>query len=202
MRFLAVFLVLIPCVLANMVHYRDVPALTLYKGEMTRSRRVSSRPQIQCESGACQKCSFETVQCINRGWDGKKAHWKCEANMLNECQFGEVKIQCEGYDAPGDEYILPGSCGLKYTVRSTKQGSEVLTEFIFIVIALIFIALILAWIFSPLPRQIHYEQQTTFDNGFTTGYLHGSLNHREVYPVYVESSDSSTKSGYGTSESL
>ena len=33
-------------------------------------------------------------------------------------------MSCEGYDYPEDPYILAGSCGLRYNMDYTKQGSE------------------------------------------------------------------------------
>ncbi len=49
----------------------DVKTLTLYKGQRTEARRVSSIPQIKCVGGSA-KCAYEpdVVQCYNRGSNG------------------------------------------------------------------------------------------------------------------------------------
>lgn len=36
--------------------------------------------------------------------------------------FGRLDVSCEGYDRPGDSYVLRGSCGLRYTL--TPSGSS------------------------------------------------------------------------------
>lgn len=49
----------------------DVRTLTLYKGQRTQARRVSSIPQLKCVGGS-GKGSYEpdVVQCYNRGSNG------------------------------------------------------------------------------------------------------------------------------------
>jgi hypothetical protein len=38
--------------------------------------------------------------------------WECKADLNKAVKFGELKVSCEGYDYPNDEYILAGSCGV------------------------------------------------------------------------------------------
>ncbi|KAK3698184.1 hypothetical protein QZH41_019287, partial [Actinostola sp. cb2023] len=42
--------------------------------------------------------------------------WECKADMDNKYKFGEIAVNCEGYDYPDDPYILKGSCGLEYSL--------------------------------------------------------------------------------------
>ena len=39
--------------------------------------------------------------------------WKCETQLDPSCQLQEIKIVFEGYDYPGDPYVLKGT----HTVR-------------------------------------------------------------------------------------
>ena len=83
------------------------------------------------------------MQCYNRGTDGRSMmmmmmmmmmmlmmvmsrsiQWECKSEMDNSFRFGQVEVVCEGYDYPGDPYILLGSCGLEYHLELTKEGRE------------------------------------------------------------------------------
>ena len=34
--------------------------------------------------------------------------WKCEADLPESLRFGRVEVSCEGWDGPGDPYVLKG----------------------------------------------------------------------------------------------
>jgi len=105
------------------IHLRDVQALTFQKGMYTTSRRTSPYPQLKKVGGEVTN-SYEpsTVQCKNVGFDGAKVNWKCEADMDKKYKFGSIEVVCEGYEMPGDQYVLVGSCGLEYTLDYTARG--------------------------------------------------------------------------------
>ncbi|CAB5182908.1 unnamed protein product [Rhizophagus irregularis] len=50
-----------------------------------------------------------------------KSNWKCEADLPKSLKFGRLKVTCEGYEHPNDQYVLKGSCGLKYTLYLTND---------------------------------------------------------------------------------
>ncbi len=60
------------------------------------------------------------VQCENQGSDGITIQWECKTDMENAYRFGKIMVICEGYDYPGDQYVLVGSCGVIFifTVHS------------------------------------------------------------------------------------
>ena len=65
------------------------------------------------QGGAARgKYSPKVVQCYNRGFDGLSVQWECKAEMSVRYKFGRVEVSCEGFDRPGDPYVLPGSCGV------------------------------------------------------------------------------------------
>ncbi|KAI5630475.1 store-operated calcium entry-associated regulatory factor isoform X1, partial [Silurus asotus] len=105
---------------------RDVQVLTLYRGRYTTARRSSPVPQLQCVGGSAGCTAFvpEVVQCQNKGWDGVDIQWECKADMDNWYRFGKVEVSCEGYNNPGDSYILRGSCGLEYALELTAEGRQ------------------------------------------------------------------------------
>ncbi len=37
-------------------------------------------------------------------------------------RFGELAVNCEGYDYPDDPFILVGSCGVEYKLERTGAG--------------------------------------------------------------------------------
>lgn len=38
--------------------------------------------------------------------------WECKTDMDSQYRFGEIAVNCEGYDYPDDPYVLKGSCGV------------------------------------------------------------------------------------------
>lgn len=166
------------------VPFKDVKIITLRNGDMTHARRIRPRPQIQCVNGDCEKCQFDVAQCTNTGWDGQKTHWKCEATMINECLFGEINIECEGFDKAGDPYILAGSCGLKYTVRIISKANEFFVNlFWFCLICSLLYLIYLFWSkrfyrdssYRFVPPRNFYSTSPEYsaNKGFTTGYVLG-----------------------------
>lgn len=41
---------------------------------------------------------------------------QCEADLHHSVRFGNVDVSCEGWEGPHDDYVMRGSCTLKYTV--------------------------------------------------------------------------------------
>ncbi|CAF1203150.1 unnamed protein product [Rotaria sp. Silwood1] len=101
----------------------DVKTLTLYKGQRTEARRVSSIPQLKCVGGSA-KCAYQpdVVQCYNRGSNGIDIQWECTSEMPQKYKFGKISVSCEGYSYPDDPYILAGSCGLEYNLELTDKN--------------------------------------------------------------------------------
>lgn len=69
-----IFLTLIEVSLtrSDRIKLKEIQALTLRKGQWTAARRTRPIPQLACVGGTAH-CSYqpETVQCLNKGWDGK-----------------------------------------------------------------------------------------------------------------------------------
>ena len=104
---------------------RDVHTITLASGLHTTGRRSSPVPQTKCVGGsAAHTYTPSTIQCYNRGSDGRDAQWECKADLDGTLRFGETTVVCEGYDHPDDPYILAGSCGVEYTLEHTKEGLD------------------------------------------------------------------------------
>ena len=102
---------------------KDIQALTFQSGTSTKSRRSSPIQQLTCTGGGhCDSVQLTTVQCYNRGSDGQSIQWECKADMPTRYKFGQLDVSCEGYDSPEDEYILAGSCGLRYTIVDREGG--------------------------------------------------------------------------------
>ena len=98
---------------------RDINVLTLHKSQYTSSRRTSPVLQLDCVGGNAKRESYKvkTVQCYNKGLDGKNSNWKCESQLPSNLKFGKMSVSCEGYDYADDPYVLVGSCGLKYELE-------------------------------------------------------------------------------------
>ena len=43
--------------------------------------------------------------------------WECKTDMNSQYKFGEIAVNCEGYDYPDDPYVLKGSCGVRTVIK-------------------------------------------------------------------------------------
>ncbi|KAK0480012.1 hypothetical protein IW261DRAFT_1336157 [Armillaria novae-zelandiae] len=92
----------------------QIPALTFYKDEWTKSRRTAPISQLTCVGKPCKWYTPDVVRCTNLGGTGTDVDWKCEADLPESLRFGRVEVSCEGWTGPGDPFVLKGSCGLEY----------------------------------------------------------------------------------------
>ncbi|KAM7435532.1 Store-operated calcium entry-associated regulatory factor [Porites harrisoni] len=111
---------------SDKIKLTDVNVITLQQGRMTNSRRTHPVPQLQCVGGTagCSAFTPRVVQCYNRGSDGYDVQWECKADMDSSYRFGDIAVNCEGYNYPDDPYILKGSCGLEYTIDVVDGGNN------------------------------------------------------------------------------
>ncbi|KAG5438699.1 hypothetical protein PCANB_002419 [Pneumocystis canis] len=99
--------------------------LTFYKGEYTKSERLTPSPQIVCVGGDA-KGLYEpsVIQCKNMGseYDPEDIQWSCSSLLPSFYKLGRTDVVCEGYSGPYDKYVLKGSCFLEYTLHLTEKG--------------------------------------------------------------------------------
>ncbi|EJD07060.1 DUF1183-domain-containing protein [Fomitiporia mediterranea MF3/22] len=100
----------------------SIRSLTLYKDEPTRARRLPPINQLKCVGKACKLFQPDVVRCYNNGGSGTEIDWTCEADLPEKLRFGRVDVSCEGYDHPGDPYVLKGSCGLEYRLVNISDN--------------------------------------------------------------------------------
>lgn len=167
------------------VNIRDVSALTFSKGLYTTGQRYQPISQLSCRGENCWRFQPEVIQCSVSGWNGDDAQWKCEATLPFGIDLGRTDVVCEGFDFPGDVYILEGSCGLEYTLTDIKTNSvNYDDDHSFIGIVIFVSSLIIAIVITLLSF-------TLFVPGFVFGYNRQSNVYwrRNVYrePTYYES---------------
>jgi len=65
------------------------------------------------------ECIIYLLVCINL----VISQWECVAELDPQVKFGQLNVQCEGYDYPDDPNILRGSCGvsLAFVVNSAMS---------------------------------------------------------------------------------
>ncbi|KAL5504358.1 hypothetical protein ACEPAH_8432 [Sanghuangporus vaninii] len=107
----------------------QIRSLTLYKGELTKARRLSPIQQLKCVGKACKLFQPDVVRCYNNGGSGTDIDWTCEADLPEKLRFGRVDVSCEGWSRPGDPYVLKGSCGLEYRLINTSENQSSLGWF-------------------------------------------------------------------------
>ena len=191
------------------VKLSEVQTLILRDGEMTTGRRSSPVPQLSCHGEYCSVRPSEVV-CRNIGSSGKDPSWKCEADM-EQLKFGyDLDIQCEGYSYPDDPYVLEGSCGLSYSLKTKNSprtppisnpphtdNSDPEDN----IVGLICILLILCLIFNACSgpsssysssyRSSSYDSSPGFWTGAATGYMAASSRNSSWGSSYGGSSGSS-----------
>lgn len=95
----------------------DIKTLTFHRGQMTTARRLNPVPQMTCEGKLCSKVTPRVIQCQNRG----DLQWKCEAQLPLWAQLGAVQVSCEGWENSQDQYVLKGSCALRYELLPANE---------------------------------------------------------------------------------
>ncbi|KAF7308604.1 hypothetical protein HMN09_00709700 [Mycena chlorophos] len=96
------------------VELASIRALTFYKDSLTEARRTSPIEQLTCVGKPCKLFQPDVVRCESLGGSKTDVDWKCTADLPDALRFGRVEVSCEGWSAPGDPYVLKGSCGLQY----------------------------------------------------------------------------------------
>ncbi|KAI0259894.1 glycoside hydrolase superfamily [Gloeopeniophorella convolvens] len=193
----------------------DIPALTLYKDEPTLARRGKSIPQLVCKGKACKVFTPDVIRCTNIGGRGTEVDWKCETDLPDTLRLGRVEVSCEGWEGPGDLYVLKGSCSLEYRLLDVpralqqprpssyqEQGSSssaVFSEFLFLLGILGVLLFILyrigdgSWFSGswslPRPRPHPPQPGPTPGSGWFSGGS-GSNNRRPPPPYSEHPSDS------------
>jgi SOCE-associated regulatory factor of calcium homoeostasis len=108
---------------ADKIFLRSITALVFSENARVRSRHGGGHAQLACVGGSAAGFFWSTdvypriVQCANIGWDGASVQWSCNAALTKDLVFGDTIVICEGYDFPGDQYVLRGSCRLEYTLN-------------------------------------------------------------------------------------
>lgn len=116
-----------------------VNTLTFVKGLYTIGNKPV--PQLQCidlNDSVCSKYQIQQTTCRNIGRvKGNMIGWECTAVFPKDIRFDKLNVQCERYpDLNDNDYIIRGSCALRYSLRDTSVGIGLI---IFAVIAGVFV---------------------------------------------------------------
>lgn len=102
---------------------RDIKVLVFNKGAYTIGRHNSRIPQLNYigGNGKAHIHKVNSIQCRNHGYDGRDIIWDCAADIAEDNDYkiilGKRYISCEGYEYPGDPYILNESCNIEYLLH-------------------------------------------------------------------------------------
>lgn len=99
------------------VLFSDLKTLTFYRGRTTTARRLEPVQQLTCEGRLCRRYQPAVIQCESRG----DQQWRCESQLPPWAQLGAVQVSCEGWDYAEDQYVLRGSCALRYELLPTSK---------------------------------------------------------------------------------
>lgn len=100
------------------VRLSHVPELVFRDNSYTITRRSESYPQLQKEHGRWWYDAVHTVRCRNLGFRGNDLLWTCTTDDLSpQYRISNPVVSCEGWDGPGDAYVVEGSCFLGFSVE-------------------------------------------------------------------------------------
>ncbi|GKT35135.1 Store-operated calcium entry-associated regulatory factor like protein [Aduncisulcus paluster] len=113
----------------NPVHISEIKSLVLHQGEFTTSRKGQYYPQVVVSGGSARNESHhvKTIMCKNIGYDGRTVNWECKTTLPNSLDIGQYQVVCEGWNGPGDDYVVPGSCNVEIELNwnnSTHYDSD------------------------------------------------------------------------------
>uniref|UniRef100_A0AAF5DJG8 Store-operated calcium entry-associated regulatory factor n=1 Tax=Strongyloides stercoralis TaxID=6248 RepID=A0AAF5DJG8_STRER len=93
----------------------DVKYLTFYKNVYSTGRRTTPQLQLQRVGGdAPENIELDFAECHQINYGSFGPEWKCKDSHKKDLDVSHFIVSCEGYDNENDEYILDGSCILKY----------------------------------------------------------------------------------------
>ncbi|KAJ6226848.1 hypothetical protein M0813_10382 [Anaeramoeba flamelloides] len=104
------------------VALKSLETLMLYGDQVTLARRGSPIPQLYCEN--CKDFGApEANQAVCKPLKKTKNDiiWDCNLDLPEGYKLESHFLSCEGWDKPGDEYILKGSCGLEYRIKAVSN---------------------------------------------------------------------------------
>jgi hypothetical protein len=129
----ATLLALVVCLAAAVqkVRLMDIKTLHFERGMKTQGRRSPPVDQISEFPWVNGLYIPDAVDCTNVGMgDDGDPVWECtDKNMPAMYAFKKVAVSCEGYENPEDPFILAGSCGFTYTLKSTAAATEPLYSY-------------------------------------------------------------------------
>lgn len=182
------------------VKLSEIESISLSKDKLTAARRSSPIDQLKCV-GSYYKCNLYApsyVECFNKGYvAGSDQNWECKADSLDKrVKFGEIKISCEGYDSINDvTFVLNGSCGLKYTLESTKTFKQYneyynkdlyetskLSNFLTLIIMIVIISAIYKSCNKHRESEIRRDINGTFAHVIDSNNQEPSLNTNGLFP--------------------
>lgn len=97
----------------------SVGVITFEQGQYCASNRGDRVPKLRCDGANCAAVSrhVASVQCKSQGTDDTgSTNWRCTGSIPKGCKFLSNRVSCEGYEGLDDDYIVPGSCGLTYSL--------------------------------------------------------------------------------------
>ena len=94
------------------VHLSHISSIHLTSdGTAATKRYTKAPPQLECVGGKAWFDSYRIgrAMCIQNAGE-----WTCNAETAPGYVVRDVRVVCEGYDTPDDEYVLDGSCSMQY----------------------------------------------------------------------------------------
>ncbi len=109
------------------IELASVPELEFVKDRKTVGRRSAPMDQVVVVGGNAKGTEYVPtyVKCTNLGLQmgGHAIKWQCTTELPNIYTIHRSDVSCEGYDKPGDEYILKGSCAVLLHLDTTRKDA-------------------------------------------------------------------------------
>ena len=81
---------------------------------LTLSRTGRPTTQMECVGGSAWLDRYRVRSAVCSRIEGD---WVCDMEPAVDYEISNVKVVCEGDDHPNDEYIVDGSCSVRYELN-------------------------------------------------------------------------------------
>ncbi|CEF70829.1 Store-operated calcium entry-associated regulatory factor [Strongyloides ratti] len=148
-----------------------VKYLTFRNDVYSTGRRTFPQLQLQRIGGDAPEDSIlEFAECHQINYGSFGPEWKCKDNHKKDLEVSSFIVSCEGYDNENDQYILDGSCVLKYELdKRTIMDENENDAFYFWIFMLFVVGCIILTIFFR--KHSNREIRNSETSNLSSGYL-------------------------------
>lgn len=107
------------------IRLQAIRFLEFSASNVTTTRHGQPKPKLQCVGDTfCDAIQPQHVFCANIGFVHPNVVWQCNTNLPKGYSLDQVEVSCEGYGFAGNQFVLDGSCALRYAIAHESPPSR------------------------------------------------------------------------------